>query len=217
MEWTSTGAHHIELYSVSFLSIQNIITEKDITFNCSSLHELFWRNDWHGRWTGFFVFFSPNLSPLVLFATGMNLLHTLQKAKLLRFEGTFLFWKFTSLCSENRGLWIDSNASQFCNETTKKKLKNVWGWVERERERKEGRERGGGAVHPGGRACSTEFCTRSPASRSNPSPLYVPFLREKPFTFLDKNFASLLTAVNVLSLNMNKLQNQNVFSTFSQP
>ena len=150
MEWTSTGAHHIELYSLSFLSVQNIITEKDITFNCSSLHELFWRNDWHGRWTGFFVFFSPNLSPLVLFATGMNLLHTLQKAKLLRFEGTFLFWKFTSLCSENRGLWIDSNASQFCNETTKKKLKNVWGWVERERERKEGRERGGGGSAPGG-------------------------------------------------------------------
>ena len=188
MEWTSTGAHHIELYSLSFLSIQNIITEKDITFNCSSLHELFWRNDWHGRWTGFFVFFSPNLSPLVLFATGRDLWHTLQKAKLLRFEGTFLFWKFTSLCSENRGLWIDSNASQFCNETTKKKLKNVWGWVKRER------ERGGYTL---GMLLNKFFYGEARLDVQPLTPLYTIFERKgtsfvyflltnvNPFTFLD--------------------------------
>ena len=180
MEWTSTGAHHIELYSLSFLSIQNIITEKDITFNCSSLHELFWRNDWHGRWTGFFVFFFPNLSPLVLFATGRDLLHTLQKAKLLRFEGTFLFWKFTSLCSENRGLWIDLNASQFCNETTKKKLKNVWGWVERERERGRKREResggGGGGSAPGGVGVAQQSFVRGvPPRGPTPHPFMYHF------------------------------------------
>ena len=173
MEWTSTGSHHIELYSLSFSSIQNIITEKDITFNCSSLHELFWRNDWHGRWTGFFVFFPPNLSPLVLFATGRDLLHTLQKAKLLRFEGTFLFWKFTSLCSENRGLWIDSNASQFCNETTKKKFKNVWGWVERERGRKGERE--GGQCTRGGGVAQQSFVRGVPPRGPTPHPFMYHF------------------------------------------
>ena len=179
MEWTSTGAHHIELYSLSFLSIQNIITEKDITFNCSSLHELFWRNDWHGRWTGFFVFFSPNLSPLVLFATGRNLLHTLQKAKLLRFEGTFLFWKFTSLCSENRGLWIDSNASQFCNETTKEIKKCLGVGGERERGREGERERDGWREQCT-RGLLNKVCTGSPTPASNPLALYIsPFLTKK--------------------------------------
>ena len=48
---------------------------------------------------------------------------------------------------------------------------------------------------------------------------HIPFFDRKgtPFTYLVKNFASVFTAVNTLSLiknNMKKSQNQNVFSTF---
>ena len=40
-------------------------------------------------------------------------IRTLQNAKLSFSEGKRLFVKLTSLCSENNGLWRDSNASQF--------------------------------------------------------------------------------------------------------
>ena len=72
--------------------------------------------------------------------------------------------KFTSLCSENRGLWIDSNASQFYNETTKEIKINVWGWV------KGGRETGREQCS---RGLLNKVCTGSPAPTSNPLPLYI--------------------------------------------
>ena len=151
---------NIELYSLSCFQFKTS-SQKDITFTCkcSSLHELFWRKD----------LFFPNLSPLVVLLSGYGeglVIHTLQKAKLLLFEGTFPFGKFTSLCSENRGLWIDSNASQFCNETTKeiKKCLGVGG------ERERGRETGGGSSAPGG--CSTKFVRGAPPQR----PTLYPFI-----------------------------------------
>ena len=77
---------------------------------------------------------------------------------------------------------------------------------------------GGQCTRGGGGEVAQQSLVRGvPPRGPTPHPFMYHFLREKPFTFLDKNFASLLTAVKVLSLNMNKLQNQNVSSTLSQP
>ena len=86
----------------------------------------------------------------------------------------------------------------------------------------------GKSVFPG-RSAEQSFKREGTAQRSNPSkkniydwkgsPFVYPLLINGiPFTYLLWNFTSLLTGVKCgCLLNMNKSQNQKVFSTFSRP
>ena len=82
----------------------------------------------------------------------------------------------------------------------------------------------------GPRSAQQSFILEGPTQRSNPLPFNIPFLAQKVFLFvyplltnfissfsyLVYNLSSLLTAVNAMSLKLEKSQNQNVSSTFSQ-
>ena len=69
-----------------------------------------------------------------------------------------------------------------------KKLKNVWGWVERGRE---GERRVEGAVHPG---LLNKVCTGSPTPASNPlPPLYITIFNKKGTSFCIQSNLSLRT------------------------
>ena len=69
---------NIELYSLHFFQFKTL-SQKDITFKCSSLHELFWRKD----------LFFPNLSPLVVLLSsyGEGLVTYLAESEIIAFRG----------------------------------------------------------------------------------------------------------------------------------